>query len=219
MAVLSITASLSSLFWPFRTDSTVQASCRFPVYKQRDWGRAHLPKTLVLFFIYSPVAGSLPLWIGNHLGSLERWLVFGHWLCGQVVRILNGAFFPRLLIPCSIWTLQNPKRKESKECWSGWGPLSWPSWDSQQSARHWWQSWLLDQLERAVEFQAAGFQRSLLTPLKTKDCYHTSKPTDRDNWEIFLMGHVASRCCRGLPKWAVFLPQVAWICSVSLDCV
>lgn len=32
------------------------------------------------------------------------------------------------------------------------------------------QPWLLDQLEIATEFQAACFQRPLLTPLKTKDC-------------------------------------------------
>lgn len=56
--------------------------------------------------------------------------------------------------------------------------------------RHHWQPWLLDQLEIATEFQAACCQRSLLTPLKTKDCLSHIKAYQLGELRDLSFGHL-----------------------------
>lgn len=152
----------------------------FSARKYRGWGRAHLPKTLV--FTFQLLSRSWKASTFNQEPSEFLWKVTYLYssLTLSAAKLLGFwrkppslAYSP--LCSWSSWPLQNPIRKESQECGSGRGPLCCPSLESQQLARHQWQSWRLSQLETATEFQAACFQKSLLTPLQTKDCYHTSK--------------------------------------------
>lgn len=175
---------VTSLSWPFWTDLAVQAGSLFTNTEAEE--EPILPKTLV--FMFQLLSCSWKASTFNQEPSEFPWkvtflylsLTLSVWVLISVAKLFGfwrkSPFLAySSLCSWSSWLLQNPIRKESKECGSGWGPLCCPSLDSQQLARHQWQSWQLSQLEIATEFQAACFQRSLLTPLKTKDCYHISK--------------------------------------------
>lgn len=104
----------------------------FSARKYRGWGRAHLPKTLV--FTFQLLSRSWKASTFNQEPSEFPWKVTYLYLplTLSAAKLLGFwrkppslAYSP--LCSWSSWPLQNPIRKESQECGSGWGPLCCPS--------------------------------------------------------------------------------------------
>lgn len=195
-------------------------SCWFSAHKHRGWRRAHLPKTLVLSFNYCHVAGKASTF--NQEPSEFPWKVTYLYLsltlsAAKLLGFWRKPPFLAYSSHCSwsSWPLQNPIRKESKECRSGWGPLCCPSLDSQQLARHQWQSWLA---QPARDHRIPGCLLSKVSPNPFENKGLLSHIKDLSDRSVAPSSYWEA--CRNGP----FSCFRAWTssprtCSVSLGCI